>query len=297
MLHRLVFHNDRILPMEQVRLSPGQAAVINGWGLFSTLRVYDGQPFAFERHWNRLANDARRIELPLEFSPDAVRAQMLELIAANQVRSGCVRIYFLHNKIGIWCSDEPFPTVDLVMYTTDLPSRVGATRLSLFPNGRHAAHPLTGTKATSWLNNAWAVEQAHRRGFDDALLLNEHGNVSECTAANVFCVFGEEVATPPLTSGCLPGVTRQILLEIAPSAGVRIHERNFTFEEMKRAGEVFITSTTRQVQAISHVEDHAFAHAPRLTSRLDKLFSHYVADSIAPAGERAAVGAPDREQS
>ena len=105
MLHRLVFHNDRILPMEQVRLSPGQAAVINGWGLFSTLRVYDGQPFAFERHWNRLANDARRIELPLEFSPDAVRAQMLELIAANQVRSGCVRIYFLHNKIGIWCSD------------------------------------------------------------------------------------------------------------------------------------------------------------------------------------------------
>jgi len=71
---------------------------------------------------------------------------------------------------------------------------------------------------------------------------------------------------------------------------VRIHERNFTFEEMKRAGEVFITSTTRQVQAISHVEDHAFAHAPgRLTSRLDKLFSHYVADYIASAGERAGV--------
>jgi branched-chain amino acid aminotransferase len=271
--------------MEQARLSPGQAGVINGWGLFSTLRVYDGQPFAFERHWKRLVRDAARIQLPLEYPPESVRTQMLELIAANQVRSGCVRIYFIHNRAGIWRSDEPFPVADLVMYTTDLPTRVGATKLSLFPQGRHAAHPLTGAKITSWLNNAWVVEQAHQRGFDDALLLNEHGNVSECTAANIFCVLERSVVTPPLTAGCLPGVSREILLEIASAAGIPITERDFTFEEMKSADEVFITSTTRQVQAISQVEDVAFSMAPGpVTERLGKLFSDYVADYISRAG-------------
>ncbi len=274
MLHNLVFHNDRLAPMEQVRLSPGQAGLINGWGVFSTLRVYDGQPFAFERHWERLNNDARRIQLPLEYSAGTVHRQMLQMLEANRVSSGCVRIYFIHNRIGIWRSDERAPLVDLLMYASDLPTRTGNARLTIRSNGRHAAHPLAGVKVTSWLPNAWFLEQAHAGHFDDALLLNEYGNVSECTAANIFCVRGGSVLTPPLAAGCLPGVTRQLLLELAPAAGIPVTEADFTPEEIMSAEEVFITSTTRHVQAVSEIDGIRLAHSPGpVTTRLAEIFS------------------------
>ena len=141
---------------------------------------------------------------------------MLPMLQANRIGNACVRIYFIFNTIGIWKSAEPFPQVDLIMYAMDVPERVGPTTLSVQENGRHAAHPLTGTKVTSWLNNAWMVEQAHRRGYDDALLLNERGEVAECTAANIYCIRGGDVATPPLSSGCLSGVSRAILMEEGP---------------------------------------------------------------------------------
>jgi branched-chain amino acid aminotransferase len=287
-VHRFLYHNDRVLPLEEVRLSPGQAGLINGWGIFSTVRVYDGIPFALERHYARLARDAERIQLPLKMTRERLQDAMLQMLQANRAGNACVRIYFIFNTIGIWKSDEPLPQVDLIMYAVDVPTRVGATTLSVQEHGRHAAHPLTGTKVTSWLNNAWMVEQAHRRGFDDALLLNERGEVSESTAANLFCVSDDTVATPPLDSGCLPGVSRAILLEEAPKCGIRIAERPLKLDDFYNADEVFITSTTRHVQPISHIEQRAIRQAPGpVTQKLGKLFDEYVKDYLGKAAGKA----------
>src|SRR6185436_12177033 len=112
MIHRFVHHNGQVLPVEQVRLSPGQVGLLNGWGLFTTLRVFRGVPFAFERHWRRLEKDAGRTRLPFSFDPGEVRSQMLELIERNEVREGTARIYAIHNKIGFWQSSESLPQVD-----------------------------------------------------------------------------------------------------------------------------------------------------------------------------------------
>lgn len=283
-MYRFVYHNDRVLPLEEVRLSPGQAGLINGWGIFSTVRVYDGVPFALERHYERLARDAERIQLPLKTPLAGVRDAMLAMLQANRATNACVRIYFVFNTIGIWKSDEAFPQVDLIMYAVDVPTRVGPTTLSVQEHGRHAAHPLTGTKVTSWLNNAWMVEQAHRRGFDDALLLNERGEVAECTAANIYCVRGGDVATPPLNSGCLAGVSRQILLEESARSGVSITERTLTLHDFNYADEVFITSTTRHVQPISHIEKRAMKQAPGpITQKLTAFFDDYVKEYVGRA--------------
>jgi branched-chain amino acid aminotransferase len=280
-MHPFVYHNDRVLPLSETRLSPGQAGLINGWGIFSTLRIYQGQPFAAERHWQRLTRDAGRLQLPLTARFEDVRCGMMELLEANHAREACLRVYFVYNTIGIWKSEEPFPTTDLIMYTVDVPSRVGPTQLSIREQGRHAAHPLTGTKVISWLNNVWMVEQAHQRGFDDALLLNERGEVAECTAANVYCVRGGKAFTPPLDSGCLAGVSREILLELGSSAGLPITERALTLDDILSADEVFITSTTRQVQAVDRIEQHAIRQAfGPVTQKLAKLFDDYVKQDI-----------------
>jgi branched-chain amino acid aminotransferase len=279
-VHPFVFHNDRLLRIEAVRLSPGQVGLLNGWGVFTTLRVVEGIAFAFERHWNRLARDAERIQIPLP-TRIVVRDAVRQLISANAVQSGCIRIYGILNKGDLWQSGEPLPTVDLIAYSTDLPIREGAARLGVMPHGRHAANPLTGTKVTAWLNNAWHVEQAHRQGYNDAILLNERSEVAECTAANVFCVRRGELFTPPTSSGCLRGVTREILLEIAPKAEIPIAEQVLTMQDLYSADEVFISSTTRSVQPVQQIADRTIAREPGpVTLRLAEFFSKYVRDYL-----------------
>lgn len=281
MLHKFVCHNGRFAPMEEVRLSPGQAGLLNGWALFTTLRIYDGKPFGFGRHWKRLATDASRVNLPLGCSPESVRQQLTELIRINQVRQGCARVYLIYNKIGYWVSEEPMPDVDSLLCTADLLQRKGSARLGVLENARQAAHPLAGVKVTSWLQNVWALDQAVREGFDEVILLNERGEAAECTAANIFAVRGGKVVTPPLSSGCLAGVTRGVLLEIAGELRVNVEDVPITLQDLLTADEVFLTSTTREVQPVSHIQTQPISQAPGpVTRRLAEAFSRYVAESL-----------------
>jgi branched-chain amino acid aminotransferase len=276
-MHNLVFHNGRVLPLNDVRLSPGQAGLLNGWGVFSTIRIYEGHPFAFNFHFDRLMRDADKLMLPVPYQREQVRDGVMELIRANKLHDACMRIYFIYNKIGIWGSNEEFPTTDWIMYTVDMPTRSGPVKLALQENGRQALHPLAGTKVISWLQNVWVVEKAHKRGFEDAVLLNEFGNVTEATAANLFIVKKGKVLTPPLSSGCLAGISRLILLETAASAGVDVAERDFGVDDLFGADEAFITSTTRQVQPIEQIEEHRYAQAPGpITTKLAQVFDEYV---------------------
>ncbi len=284
MIHRYVFHNDRIVPLEKARLSPGQAGLLSGWGLFTTLRVFEGEAFAFERHWRRLEKDAGRTHVPFPFDAAKVREHLRELVRANGVREGTARIYVLYNKAGFWQSDEALPEVDLLLYTAGLPSYREPARLAVRQHGRHAASPLAGVKVTSWLNNVWNLAEAQRRGFDEVVLLNEHGEVSECTAANIFCARGGEALTPPLSSGCLEGVTRGLLLEIGPGAGVPMVEQTLRPEDLFAADEVFITSTNRSLLGVGEIEGRRIPSAPGpITQKLERAFAAYMSDSVARA--------------
>jgi branched-chain amino acid aminotransferase len=281
MIHRFVFHNDRVLPIEQVRLSPGQAGLLNGWGLFTTIRIVEGIPFAFERHWKRLVRDAERTHCPFPFEEETVRAQLSELLRVNNVREGCARIYAIYNQVGFWRSDEKFPQVDLLLYSAGLPNYHEPARLGLREHGRHAASPLAGVKVTSWLNNVWSLHEAQQAGFDEVVLLNERGEVAECTAANIFCVRGGRVATPPLSAGCLEGITRGVLLEIGAGAGVPVEERTLRPEDLYAADEVFISSTNRSMLGVSEINGHKIAGAPGpITKKLEKIFASYMREYI-----------------
>jgi branched-chain amino acid aminotransferase len=281
LIHRQVFHNDQSLPIEKVRLSPGQAGLICGWGLFTTLRIVQGEAFAYERHWRRLEKDAAIIRMPMPYAGPRVRVNLQEVIRANKVTEGCARIYLVYNQVGFWRSDEPAPPVDLVIYTASLPEYREPVRLGLREHGRHAASPLAGVKTISWLPNVWSVAEAQKGGFDEVILLNERGEVAECTAANVYAVKGDKILTPPLSSGCLEGVTRAILFEIAGEAGVTVKEQVLRPEDLYSSDEVFMSSTNRNVIGVGEIAGNSFAGAPGpVTRRIDQAFTAYVNDYV-----------------
>jgi len=287
-IHHFVFHNDRVLPVESVRLSPGQAGLLNGWGLFTTIRIHDGIPFAFERHWSRLERDAERTHCPFPFVAEAVRGQLALLLEANTVREGAARIYAIYNQVGFWRSNENFPRVDLLLCSADLPSYREPSRLGLREFGRYASSPLAGVKVLSWLDNVWNYYEAQQAGFDEVVLLNERGEVAECTAANIFCVRGGRVATPPLSSGCLSGITRSVLLEIGGSVGVEVKEAVLRPEDLYAADEVFISSTNRSMLGVTEINGHHIASAPGpVTLKMENAFGEYVRRYI--AGKSAAA--------
>ena len=129
----------------------------------------------------------------------------------------------------------------------------------------------------SWVQNVALLEQAHAEGFDDVLLLNESGHIAECTSANVFLVRGGKVLTPPLSTGCLPGVTRDVLHEVAPRAGLELVEENLTTEDLSSAAEVFISSTTREVAAVESIDSQWRYDAPgKITTTIEQAFKDYV---------------------
>lgn len=268
--------------MEKTRWSPGQAGLICGWGLFTTVKIVQGEAFAYERHWRRVEKDAGITRLPLTYSGAKVRVNLQEVIRANKVSEGCARIYLVWNSPGMWKSEEQMPEVDLVITTADLPEYPDLVRLTVREQGRHAASPLAGVKTTSWLNSVWAATEAHREGFDEVVMLNERGEVSECTAANLFVVKDEKVLTPPLSSGCLEGVTRGVLMEIASEAGTSVKEQTLHMEDLFGADEVFITSTNRNVIGVKEIAGHAIGNgrSGEITNRLDNAFEAYVREYV-----------------
>lgn len=281
-MDQLILHNHSILPLGDARLSPGQSGLLSGWGVFTTLRLYRGQPFQFHHHWERMTRDAARLGLDLgDFTQATVRDAIVRLANANQRPEGTGRVWFVRNDGGLWSDGVKRPPADLLVFTRELVSWPASHRLTMQENAVFSAGVLSGAKTLSWAQNALLLERARAQGFDDALLLNERGELAECTSANIFVVRGGKVLTPPLSSGCLPGVTREVLFEIARRAGVELVEQTLLPQDLSGADEVFISSSTRDVAAVSFVSPRWNYVAPGpITQRLESSFRSYVAEVL-----------------
>ena len=222
--------------------------------MFSTIRVASGVLFAWERHWARMKHDAELLRVPFPEDSEKVRGLLIELVRANQASSATLRVVVVRNRGGIWEGPGLDRDYDLIALTTEPKDWGEGARLAVVPQARHSASMFAGTKSLSWSMNLCWHEMAKARGYDEALLLNEHDNVSECTSANVFVARGGRVLTPPLSSGCLPGVTREVLLTEIRVPGVVFEERDLRLADLEEADEVFITSTTRDLLPVLSVE-------------------------------------------
>lgn len=293
-MHAHLLHNGKIHPSSAMLLSPGQVGLMNGWGVFSTIRVIDGVLFAFERHFERMRRDAALMRVPFPGSLEEMEKPLLELVEANRAYQATLRVVIVRNRGGMWEGPAIDRDFDLIAFTTDVKDWGSAARLTVVRNARFAASPFAGTKILSWSFNLTWLEEAQSRGWDEVVLLNERGEVAECTSANVFISQGDSIWTPPLDSGCLPGVTREILLHELAIPGVSIREKPLKLSDLEAADEVFITSTTRGLLPVSEIEGLTVRRRGDVRKAAQAAFEEYIKTYVAGARARKRVPASAR---
>ena len=286
-MHRFLLYNGEIRESTERLVSLGQVGLLSGWGVFSTVRIYEGVLFEWERHWARMERDARMLRVPFPSSPARVKEDLLRLVEANQAWTATMRVVVLRNRGGLWEGPGVSRDFDFIALTADVykwrQNLLGGAgvKLGLIPHARHAANEFAGTKILSWAQNLTLYERAHEEGFDEVVLLNERGEVSECTSGNIFAVYGNNVFTPPLASGCLAGITRTVLLEELRDTGLAIQEKTLFPPDLESADEVFITSTTRELLPVVSISGLNIRRGHSVVDRLLASFAAYVQSYIA----------------
>jgi branched-chain amino acid aminotransferase len=240
---------------EDARISAFDHALLTGDGVFETLKVEGGIPFALRRHIERLTRSAAG--LALEAPPaDAVRSAVEQVVSGNGMVDGVVRITLTGGPAPLGSERGPEgPT--LIVAGGPPRSWGGSAAVALAPWPRNERGPLAGLKTVSYAENVVALRWARQRGAEEAVFANLAGHLCEGTGTNVFVSVGDRMLTPPLSSGCLAGVTRQLLLELGVA-----DEAELPVSALTEAPEAFLTSSTRDVQPISSVDGCALAGAP-----------------------------------
>jgi branched-chain amino acid aminotransferase len=232
-----------------------------GDGAFETILVRDGVPFALTRHLERLARSLAGLGIP---SVDQARVRTAVAAVVDSAGTDAARARL---RITVTSGDGPFgsergdSTPTLVVTLTPASPWPATTTLATVPWVRNERSAIAGLKTTSYAENAVALAQAHRRGASEAVLADTAGRLSECTGSNVFVVVDDELLTPALRSGCLAGVTRELVLEWAPAVAI-VREADLPYDILFSADEVFITSSTRDVHPVVRVDDRELPVGP-----------------------------------
>ena len=256
-------------------VSPIDHAIIVGDGVFETLKVVDGVPFALTRHLGRLKQSANGLGLP-EPADGLVRKAVAETLAADR-EAERLRITWSSGP-GPLGSDRGGGPGTLLVASSPGTVWPETVRVHLCEWTRNERGALTGLKTTSYAENVRALEAAHQREASEALLTNTQGRLCEGAGTNVFLVVDRQLVTPPLSSGCLAGITRELVLELT-----EVVEREIEPGEFAVASEAFLTSSTREVGAISAVDDTVLPEAPGpVTAELTAAFAALVATNPDP---------------
>lgn len=249
-MHRFVYFDNEIIDANNARLYAASSAALYGRGVFTTVAVYEKKAFLWEKHWKRLNDNARKIGLNVsEFSEDFFKTALDDLIEKNALTDARARItLFDAGANHIWNFGAEKKTSLLI---TTAERRVAPSNLRLtvspFPINSHS--PLAGVKSCSYLENLLALEDARAQGFDEAVRVNERGEIVSACMANVFWYErgGAELFTPSLRTGCLPGTTREFVIE---NHAVREIEKNVT-DFLRDAESVFLTSAGIGIAPVS----------------------------------------------
>jgi branched-chain amino acid aminotransferase len=265
--------NGTVLDESDAQVSVLDHGLTVGDGVFETAKVLDGVPFALTRLGESAAG------LGLEAPPaDVLRGAVAETLQANAEEHGRplrLRITLTGGTSPLG-SDRGAHGLTLVVAMAPLRAWPTSAKLVLVPWTRNERSATAGLKTTSYAENVVALAHAKAQGGSEAVFANTLGNLCEGTGSNIFLVIDGEIVTPPVTSGCLAGVTRALLLEWAD-----VVERDLPIGALLDADEVFLTSSTRDVQAVHAIGDREVVPGP-VTAGLAEVFASRAAADVDP---------------
>ncbi|WP_274556150.1 aminotransferase class IV [Streptomyces spiramyceticus] len=247
-----------------------------GDGIFETVKATRGRTFALTRHLERLARSARGLGLP-EPDLDEVRRACAAVLDANPMELGRLRITYTGGTSPLGSErGDAGPT--LVVALGECARRPDSTAVITVPWTRNERGALTGLKTTSYAENVVALARAREQGASEALFANTVGQLCEGTGSNVFVVLEGRLLTPPVSSGCLAGITRALAVEWTGA-----EETDLPLDVLERAEEVFLTSTLRDVQAVHRIDGRRLPDAPGpVTAKAMRVFDERAASDLDP---------------
>ena len=239
--------------------------LVVGDGVFEALKIVPAGPFAVRRHLDRLSRSAAAMGLPAP-DHDQIRAAIDAVVEGRDYDHGKVRITYTAG-VGPLGSQAAFGSPTLVVIAEPVRLPPATTAIVTAPWTRNERGALAGVKSTSYAENVRGLAYAVDRGAGEAIFPNTVGHLCEGTGTNIFCVFGDRVVTPPLSAGPLAGITRELLLEWCD-----VEQADLTLDQARAAGEVFITSSLRDLQCVVRWDDRSYADH-RVTERLAATFA------------------------
>lgn len=271
----LVWINGSLLSGHGARVSPSDHGFTVGDGAFETMRAYDGTVFAVTLHWARLVRscEALGIQPPTR---DEFQTAMQTTLSASGLRDARVRFTVTSGEgpQGSGRGSSP-PTQCCVV--APAPVYEGMERVVIVPWTRNEQGALAGVKSVSYGENVIALAHAKRQGAGEAIFANTQGHLCEGTGTNVFVLRDGTLCTPPLSSGCLAGVTRTLVIDLCETQGIPVSQGPLPLSALPEAGEAFLTSSTREVHGISAVDGSPLSQTVGpLTRRVANLFRELV---------------------
>jgi branched-chain amino acid aminotransferase len=277
-MEQIVYLNGSLVPVNQARISPFDMGFLYGYGLFETMRAYSGRIFRLGKHLERLSKSAQALSLPLD-SFDLKRA-CHDTLKANKLNEARIRLTVSLGE-GEAAPDlpkHPSPTVLVtaaryVPLSAEAYSKGYKTVVSTIDQDSQS--PLSHMKSANYLNHILARKEARSSGADEAILLNESGFLCEGSSSNIFLVSKSTLITPVEESGCLPGITRQVVIELAQALGIGLVRREVQLEELLHADEAFLTSSIIELMPVSEVNGQRIGRG-KVTERLMQAYKEIV---------------------
>lgn len=262
----IVFLNGKFVPEQQAVVSIFDRGFLYGDGLFEAIRIRGGKPFRWKQHLDRLQKGADLLKLKIPFPSGELLKNAEELSVKNEMPEAILRLYVSRgigergyspkgaNNPVLAMALYPVPTIDL----NNPPRRKVLVAKIAVP----ANHPLTAIKSTNKLIHVLARAEADAFGADEALLINTNGELAEGTSCNVFWIQGNTIYTPLIESGALPGITRNLVLEICWKLSVPTKEVASKADALFKSDGVFLSHTTMGIVEVEQVDGKQVARSP-----------------------------------
>lgn len=255
----MIYLNGQLIPRSEAKLSPFDHGVLYGYGLFETMRAYNGHIFRLDRHLDRLRRSAEGLGLANRLAAFDLEAACTKTLEANKLKDARLRLTISAGE-GDMTPDPSTCSSPTVLITAQnlvpLPPEKYETgfKAAISFLRRNSQSPLSRLKSTCYMENILARMAARAAGYDEAIFLNEQGYLAEGSTTNIFLVSRGELITPCFESGVLPGITRDAVLEIARTSNIKATERWVQLNELIEAQEAFVTNSILELMPLVSVE-------------------------------------------